>query len=174
MNGDRKLGKSIKQNNSLIHPIFLTKLTNITKDNLQPIVPKMKDNKFIYLKKSDSKKENNDLVSFMEKPYTSVNSSLVLQLKNINNLVDIEELMKNKGFKTDFEFRFYFNLFVRKNLRKQSTSQFNILIEFLLNYFKDNNNLNKKKMETIVNKWKSKNLENNFYYNFIEYIEKKI
>ena len=55
-----------------------------------------------------------------------------------------------------------------------SSVQFNILLSFLLDYLKKNNNIEKKKLEKIFNKWKDKNLENNFYYNFLEYIEKKI
>mgnify|MGYP006136684737 CR=1 FL=1 len=173
MNGDRKIGPSIKPDDFLIHPIFLTRLNNTTKTNQQPIVPEIKNNKIIFTKKSDNIKELNNLASFMEKPYTSVNSILILQLKKINNIVDIEEKLKNNEFKTDSEFRYYFNLFVRKNLRKMSKVQFGILISFLLNYFKNKDNINQTKIENIVNKWKDKNLEEKFYYNFIEYIEKK-
>ena len=54
-----------------------------------------------------------------------------------------------------------------------SKVQFGILISFLLNYFKNKDNINQTKIENIVNKWKDKNLEEKFYYNFIEYIEKK-
>merc|ERR1711935_306044 len=114
MNGDRKIGPSIKPNDFLIHPIFLTRLKNTTETNQHPVVPEIKNNKMIFTKKSDNKKELNNLASFMEKPYTSLNSTLILQLKKINNIVDIEEKLKNKDFKTDSEFRYYFNLFVRK------------------------------------------------------------
>ena len=35
----------------------------------------------------------------MEKPYTSIDSKLILQLKQINNLVDIENKLKIKSLK---------------------------------------------------------------------------
>lgn len=174
MNGTRKIGPIIKPNDYLIHPIFLARFQNSSNKNKQPIIPEIKDNKMVFFKKSEDNTEIKNLAEFMEKPYTSINSNLILQLKKINNLIDIENKLKNKEFKTDSEFRYYFNLFIRKNLKKMSLVQYNILLSFLLDYFKSNYNIEKKKLEIIVNKWKDKDLENNFYYNFIEYIEKKI
>lgn len=174
MNGTRKIDTTVKFKNVLIHPIFLTKHIDLQSSDKQPVIPEMKDNKIILLKKKDKKKEMNNLASFMEKPYTSINSNLILDLTNIHNLIDIEKMLENKEFKTDLEFRYYFNLFIRKNLQQMSNVQFNLLISFLLNYFKNNDNINVKKMETIVNKWKNKKLEDKFMYNFIEYITKKI
>ena len=48
MNGTRKIGPVIKPNDYLIHPIFLTKIKNISDKDSHPIKPEMKDNKMIF------------------------------------------------------------------------------------------------------------------------------
>ena len=114
MNGNRKLNDD-KSENVMIHPIFLT--TFFSKDEKKPVFPVMKNNK-IYMDVNKEKIKNNQLAKFSEKPYTSINSKLILDLKKITNLVDIENMLDKNDFKTDFEFRYYFNLFVRLNFNK--------------------------------------------------------
>lgn len=167
MNGNRKLNND-KSENIMIHPIFLT--TFFSKDDKKPIIPVMKNNK-IYMDVNKEKIKNNQLAKFSEKPYTSINSKLILDLKKITNLVDIENMLDKNDFKTDFEFRYYFNLFVRLNLDKMSNIQLNLLEEFLIKYLKKNNqSLNSKKINNIINEWK-KLTKSNFDYKFIEYVE---
>ena len=149
MNGNRKLNDD-KSENVMIHPIFLT--TFFSKDEKKPVFPVMKNNK-IYMDVNKEKIKNNQLAKFSEKPYTSINSKLILDLKKITNLVDIENMLDKNDFKTDFEFRYYFNLFVRLNLDKMSNIQLNLLEEFLIKYLKKNNqSLNSKKINLSFNK----------------------
>ena len=170
MNGNRKLNDD-KSENVMIHPIFLT--TFFSKDEKKPIIPIMKNNK-IFMDVNKEKIKNNQLAKFSEKPYTSINSKLILDLKKITNLVDIENMLDKNDFKTDFEFRYYFNLFVRLNLDKMSNIQLNLLGDFLIKYLKKNNqSLNSKKINNIVNEWK-KLTKTNFDYKFIEYVENNI
>lgn len=170
MNGNRKLNDD-KSENVMIHPIFLT--TFFSKDEKKPVIPVMKNNK-IYMDVNKEKIKNNQLAKFSEKPYTSINSKLILDLKKITNLVDIENMLDKNDFKTDFEFRYYFNLFVRLNLDKMSNIQLNLLGDFLIKYLKKNNqSLNSKKINNIVNEWK-KLTKTNFDYKFIEYVENNI
>ena len=169
MNGNRKINN--KSENIMIHPIFLT--TFFSEDEKKPIIPIMKNNKIVMDVNKD-KIKNNQIASYAEKPYTSINSKLILDLKKITNLVDIENMLNNNQFKTDFEFRYYFNLFVRLNLNKMSNIQLNLLEEFLIKYFKKNNqNLNSKKINNVITSWKKIN-QNNFEYKFIEYVENNI
>ena len=169
MNGNRKINN--KSENIMIHPIFLT--TFFSEDEKKPIIPTMKNNKIV-MDVNKEKIKNNQLATYAEKPYTSINSKLILDLKKISNLVDIENMLNNNQFKNDFEFRYYFNLFIRLNLHKMSNIQLNLLEEFLIKYFKKNNQgLNLKKINDIIILWKKSN-KNSFEYKFIEYVENNI
>lgn len=176
MDGIRKIGNNIEKNDSFIHPIFLTYNKNNNDYDVQPIVPKIINNKLEIASKKDKEKLNlKQLANFMEKPYTSIDSSMILDLKKLGNLVDFENKLKNNEFKSDNEFRYYFNIFIRKRLNKLSNIQMNLLVDFMINYFKPQfNNVNKEIIKKIINKWIEKNRINDFDYKFIEYIENKL
>lgn len=176
MDGIRKIGNNVEKNNSFIHPIFLTYNKNNNDYKVQPVIPKIINNKLEIASKKDKEKLNlKQLANFMEKPYTSIDSSLILDLKNLSNLVDFENKLKNNGFKSDNEFRYYFNIFIRKKLIKLSNIQMNLLVDFMIDYFKKKyNNVNKDIIKKLINKWNEKNKVNDFNYKFIEYIENKL
>lgn len=170
MNGNRKINNNNFEN-KMIHPIFMT--TFVSENDSKPIIPIMKENK-IFMQINKDKVKMKQIAKYAEKPYTSINSKLILDLKKITNLVDIENMLDNDKFKTDFEFRYYFNLFIRFNLDKMSNIQLSLLEEFLLKYLKKTNqNLNFKKINQIIVNWKNHS-NNNFEYKFIEYVENNI
>tara|TARA_B100000795_G_C22766770_1_gene426053 strand:+ start:470 stop:991 length:522 start_codon:yes stop_codon:yes gene_type:complete len=171
MNGIRKLNED-NSKNLMIHPIFLT-IVDQHEVKTKPIIPRMKNN-MIIIELDKDKVKTNQIAKYAEKPYTSINSQLILDLKKISNLVDIEIMLDNKSFKTDYEFRYYLNLFIRLKLDKMSNIQINLLEEFLIKYFKKNNqSLNIKKIKNIIKKWKEME-KPKFEYNFIEYVENNI
>lgn len=176
MDGIRKIGNSTSFENSFIHPIFLTYYINKKDYKLQPIIPKMINNKLEVASREDKEKLNlKQLSNFMEKPYTSIDSNLILDLKKITNLVDFENKLKNNEFKTDNEFRYYFNIFIRKKLNTLSTIQMNLLVDFMVDYFKKiYNNTNKEKVSKLIEKWKVKEKTKDFNYKFIEYLDNKL
>jgi len=173
MDGIRKIGPDYSSGNYVIHPIFLTMIKNTSNDSYVPIVPIIENNTMITSKISDGEKlQLKQLVSYVEKPYISINSKMLLDLKKINNLIDIEDMLDSNKFKNDSEFRYYFNIFIRLNLNKISNIQLKLLNDFLIKYFKNKSkNINYKVINNIIDKWKEKKMENNFYYKFIEYVE---
>ena len=176
MNGIRKISQDLKPGDKLIHPIFLFQISNTSNETATATLPNIIDGKIHVLKIIDKEEQKlKQLVSYAEKPYTSFPSKLILDLKKITNLVDIENMLDNKVFKNDLEFKYYFNIFIRLNLTSLSKIQKKLLIDFLIKYFKNKStSLNFSKMEKIINNWKEKSKEQDFEYKFIEYVEKKI
>ncbi len=176
MNGIRKISQDLRPGEELIHPIFLTIIENKGDETVSAALPHLVDNKLHFLKIMDKEeKKLKQLISYAEKPYTSFPSKLILNLKKINNLVDIENMLNSNIFKNELEFKYYFNIFIRLNLSSFSKIQNKLLIDFLIKYFKNKStSLNFNKMDKIIKKWKEKSKEQDFEYKFIEYVEKKI
>jgi len=173
----RILGNNIKK--TYIHPIFLLHVQSNTSKKLYPTEPyyNKKDNRYEFNYATDisyDKISDQMLNSFMEKPYIPFTDEMILHsFKILNKIISLEKYYDyNKNNKL---FIFLFKIWMRTNITElEDKIQLQLISKFCKKLLKDkfNKNLDEKKIEIKLLKWKSENNEENFEYNILDYLLK--